>query len=65
LIQVSARNTGASRVDGSLRLLLKVKMFEDISSNNILVKTDACFTGRVQVAAIINTGLQIRLKLLA
>jgi hypothetical protein len=64
LIQVSARNPGASRVDGSLRLLLKVKMFEDISSNNILVKTDA-FTGRVQVAAIINTGLQIRLKLLA
>jgi hypothetical protein len=64
-ILFSTNDVRSSWVNGLLRLLLELKMLEDISANDILVKADPFFTERVQVAASINTGFQIGLKLLA
>src|SRR5579859_2206586 len=58
-------DSSSSRVNWVLRLLLHLKMLEDISTNNILIKTDSFFTKRMQVATSINTNPQIRLKLFA
>ena len=64
LILFGPKNAGASGVNMLLRLLLQVKMFKNIPANNILVKADPLLTKWVQVATSIDTGLQIRLKLL-